>query len=71
MPTEMPTKKITASFVPVGCAGFASWQQIASHASLLFFFDDSSNVESYKHTPIVHFAAEGKILLFGKSEVGK
>ncbi len=27
--------------------------------------------ESYKHTPIVHFAAEGKILLFGKSGFGK
>ena len=28
-------------------------------------------MESYKHTPIVHFAAEGKILLFGKSGFGK
>ena len=28
-------------------------------------------MESYKHTPIVHFAAEGKILLFGKSGFGE
>ena len=28
-------------------------------------------MESYKHTPIVHFAAEGKIFLFGKAGFGK
>ena len=70
MPAQLPTKKTTAFFQPAGRAGFASWQQISTHASLLFLFEDSC-VESYQHTPIVHFAAKGKIFLFGKSEVGE
>ena len=60
---------------------------MSAHASRLFLVDDSSNVRQYysmgeastpareryryQHAPIVHFAARGKILLFGKSEVGK
>ena len=52
---------------PVACSFFEDYSNVRP-------FDDSSNVRQsywYQHTPIVHVAAQGKIYLFGKSEVGK
>ena len=50
----------------------ASWPEIVAHDRRLFLFDVSPSArQRYEHTPIVHFAAQGKIFLFGKSEVGK
>ena len=62
---EPPAKRIKS-------CRLASWPEIVAHDRRLLFFDVSPNArQQYEHTPIVHFAAQGKIFLFGKSEVGK